>query len=104
MGIGVFFGGVNIDATIEDRRLARERKDWQASDRLRGELDARNVFAFDNKDGSQEVWHLNDRWFANMHKTGHTDRRKYVEHRMKQDREATARNEAWVYSMLSATQ
>lgn len=92
---------MNIDATIEDRRLARERKDWKESDRLRDNLDARNVFVFDLKDGFQEVWHLNDTYFLNMHKTGHTDRRRYVEHRMKQDREALARFDAWVYSMLS---
>jgi len=93
---------VNIDATIEERRLARERKDWQTSDRLRDELDARNVYAFDHKDGFQEVWHLPEAYFLNMAYVGIDNRRKYVEFRMKQDREATARFDAWLFSMNAA--
>lgn len=92
---------MNIDATIEERRLARLNKDWKASDALRDALDARNVFVFDQKDGFQEVWHLNDAYFMNMAHYGIDNRRKFVELRMKQDREAEARFDAWLYSMLN---
>jgi cysteinyl-tRNA synthetase len=41
-----------IENVIEDRSIARARKDWKESDRLRDQLAALGVAIKDNKDGT----------------------------------------------------
>lgn len=45
-----------IDEIIDKRHEARINKDWELSDKLREELDSKNVFVFDTLKG-QEVYY-----------------------------------------------
>jgi cysteinyl-tRNA synthetase len=41
-----------VEAKVEARKAARERKDWKESDRIRDELLVMGVTLKDNKDGT----------------------------------------------------
>lgn len=45
------------DELIDNREHARNENNWLLSDQIRAELDSRNCFVFDSKDG-QEVYHM----------------------------------------------
>lgn len=90
------------DELVAIREGYRRAKDWAASDAVRADLDAMGVYVFDEKDGSTTVWHCPDAYFKHMNKAGfpqHATRRAYVEYRMRQDRQAEARCDAWMVSM-----
>src|SRR3989344_3131219 len=89
-----------IDELIEDRKIARENKDWKLADEIRNYLDTKLVFIFDAKWG-QEVWHLGDKYFERQERkieTSPMSKRQYVEYRIKQDINAEKNFEAWVFS------
>jgi cysteinyl-tRNA synthetase len=92
---------MTIDEMIDLRKYVRQGKNYQASDDIRTTLDKELVFVFDHKDGSQEVHYLTDAYFRHMHKTQCRTKREYVEHRMRQDREAEQRLNAWLYTIRS---
>lgn len=80
---------MNIDALINDRKEARERKDFATADTIRSRLLAVNVIVTDTKEGQEVV----------MLGRGTT-----VEAYLKKqeaDRRANARFEAWLYSVRS---
>lgn len=78
----------------------RVQRKWKETDQIRDILDSRNVFVFDLPGDFQEVWNLSDGWFRSMGPEFNT-RRQYVEHRMKQDRQAEKTFDAWLYTMRS---
>ena len=47
--------GVNLDAIIEERRLARENKDWARADEIRDELKALGITLKDTPQGVQVI-------------------------------------------------
>ena len=47
---------MTVERLVEERLAARRAKDWTASDRLRGALDALGVALKDSKDGT--TWEL----------------------------------------------
>ena len=90
---------MGVDALIALRDGCRANKLWAASDLMRDELDRRGAYVFDEKGGGHIVWHVRDRWFAQMNKEGtpqFATRRAYVEHRMRQDRNAVAFFDSWL--------
>lgn len=89
-----------IDELIEDRKIARENKDWKLSDEIRNYLDSKLVFIFDTKSG-QEVWYLVEKYFERKERKTETiamSKRQYVEFRIKQDINAEKNFESWLYS------
>lgn len=90
---------MSIDEMIDQRKYARENKNYKVSDELRNILDADLVFTFDHKDGTQEVHYLTEKYFKHMHKTNCRTKREYVEYRIRQDREAESRLNAWLYTV-----
>ena len=71
------------------RQQARAEKNWQESDRLRNELDARHVFVFDGK-GFEDVYYT---------KVGKT-RAELIEEIQREIR-AEKHLDAWIYSINS---
>lgn len=93
-----------IDELIEDRKIARENKDWKLADEIRNYLDTKLVFIFDAKCG-QEVWYLTEKYFERQKRKIETmamSKRQYVEYRIKQDINAEKNFEAWLYSTLKS--
>lgn len=89
-----------IDELIEDRKEARENKNWKLSDEIRDYLDTKLVFVFDAKWG-QEVYYLTDGYFKNQDRKIETiamSKRQYLEYRIKQDINADKNFEAWLFS------
>ena len=89
-----------IDELIENRKIARENKDWKLADEIRNYLDTKLVFIFDAKWG-QEVWYLVEKYFERQERKIETiamSKRQYVEYRIKQDINAEKNFEAWLYS------
>lgn len=84
-----------IDEMIDLRWQARQAKQYAESDRLREVLDDELVFTFDHKD-YQEVHYLTPTYFRNKPET--MTNRQYVEHRLRNDRQADAMLNAWIYS------
>lgn len=91
---------MTIDEIIDVRWQARQAKQYAESDLLREVLDEELVFTFDHKD-YQEVQYLTEKYFAN--KPANMTNRQYVEHRMRQDRQAEATLQAWIYSNSKLT-
>lgn len=89
---------MNVDAMIDSRWRARQSKNYAESDRLRDILDSHLVFTFDHKD-YQEVHYLPEKYFKSMERAGFSNKRKYVEYRLAQDRKAEAYFEAWLFSV-----
>jgi len=90
-----------IDELIEERKLARENKDWKLSDDIRDYLDTKLVFVFDAKWG-QEIYNLTEGYFKNKEREIETtamNNRQYVEYQIKQDINANNNFEAWLYSI-----
>jgi len=88
----------HTDELISLRQSAKFNKDYGLSDQIRDELDKRLSFIFDHPDGFQEVWHLPETYFRNYDPIIHGTKRKYVELRWRQDRQAEDRFNAWLYS------
>lgn len=89
-----------IDELIEDRKEARENKNWKLSDEIRNYLDAKLVFVFDTKWG-QEVYYLTEWYFKNKERKIETmamSKRQFVEYKIKQDINAEKNFEAWLFS------
>lgn len=84
-----------IDEIIDLRWQARQAKQYVESDRLREILDNELVFTFDHKD-HQEVHYLTPAYFRKKPEV--MTHRQYVEHRLRQDRQAEATLNAWIYS------
>lgn len=90
-----------IDKLLEDRKEARENKNWNLSDEIRDYLDTKLVFVFDAKWG-QEVYYLHDSYFKNQERKIQTmamSKRQYVEYRIKQDINAEKIFDAWLFSI-----
>ena len=51
-----------IEELIEERKIAREIKNWKLCDEIRNYLDLKNIFIFDTKLG-QEIWYLTEGYF-----------------------------------------
>jgi cysteinyl-tRNA synthetase len=47
---------VNIDALVEERRLARERGDFKRADEIRSSLEAAGVVLRDRRDGTTRAY------------------------------------------------
>jgi len=90
---------MNIDEMIDTRKRYRDNKNYKASDDVRNLLDKELVFVFDHKDGAQEIHYLTEKYFLHMHKTKCKSNREYLEYRIRLDREAEDRMNAWIYSM-----
>jgi hypothetical protein len=93
--------GKYIDELIEDRRIARENKNWKLSDEIRNHLDSKLIFIFDTKDG-QEVYYLPESYFKNKSRKPETvamNNRQFVEYKIKQDINAEKLCDAWLFSM-----
>lgn len=94
------FEGKYVDELIEDRKSARENKDFKLSDEIRNYLDTQLVFIFDMKWG-QEVWYLTEKYFERMEHKAETmvmSKRQYVEYRIKEEINLTKGFDAWLYS------
>lgn len=90
-----------IDELIDDRRVARENKDWKLADEIRDYLETKLVFVFDANWG-QEVLHLTKKYFERKElkiETLGMNKRQYVEYRIKQDINAEKLFESWLYSI-----
>jgi len=47
---------VDIDALVEERRLARERGDFKRADEIRAQLDAQGIVLRDRYDGTTRAY------------------------------------------------
>ncbi len=100
------FEGKYIDELIEDRKNARDNKDWKLSDEIRNYLDSKLVFIFDTKDG-QEVYYLNENYFKNKNRKIETiamSRRQFLEYQIKQDINSNNNFDAWLFSIKKSIQ
>lgn len=96
----------HIDELIEDRRIARESKDWKLSDEIRAYLDERLIFVFDTK-GGQEIYYLHQGYFERKgfnDETKNMTNRQYLEYRIQQDIKAEKLFDAWLYSTSRSLQ
>lgn len=106
------FEGKHIDELIEDRRIARENKEWKLSDDIRNYLDEKFIFIFDVKgnDGKpfQEVHYLYNEYFNRMESVEGMEnlkfksKRDFLEWKIKQNIQSEKRFDAWLYSTLSS--
>lgn len=112
-----------IDILLDYRKNKRLEKNWSESDRVRNLLDEMNVFVFDLPKGQYMTYFLDDSFFKWLEVIGDvklkkdvyifrsrviqdestfksfTTKRKYVEYVLEQERQAEARQEAWLYTM-----
>lgn len=91
----------NIDELIEQRKIARENKDWAKSDEIRNSLDSKLCFVFDTKEG-QEIYHLTKKYFESKSKRIETEamsNRQFVEFNIQSDIRANKMFDAWLYSV-----
>lgn len=101
-----------IEELIDERKLARENKEWKLSDEIRNYLDEKFVFVFDVKDNDgkpfQEVHYLYGDYFnkietiERLYKIKFKSKREFVEWNIKQDISRTKRLDSWIYSMQSS--
>lgn len=97
---------MNIEQQIEQRRVARENKDFALCDKIRDILDSELVFIFDVKDNNgdvfQEIHYLCARYFKNKNKslvTAGVSNRQYVEVEIKKNIKANKNFDAWLFSI-----
>lgn len=90
-----------IDEKIELRNQAYKEKNYVLSDSLRSELDNELVFIFDYPDGTHDVYYLTNKYFDKMG-NGFKSKRKYVEHKLKKNRQAEQLFNAWLISVNSS--
>lgn len=91
---------MNVDELIDQRQQARAAKDYALCDRLRNILDEELVFVFDEKDGTQTVYYLTEKYFRR--KKPEMSHRKYLEYRIKEDIKAENMLNGWLYTVRNS--
>lgn len=97
---------IGTSLLLEIREKARENKDWSLSDQIRDILDERLDFVFDTKEG-QLLHSYSESFFKNMPKIAciynlnFTNKRQFVEWKLKDDIRINALVDSWIYSNQS---
>lgn len=88
----------SLDQLIDERKLAREGKDFKRSDEIRQILDDNLIFVFDAPWG-QEIYYLTEKYFVKKPIT--ITNRQFVEIRLKEDVRLEKVFSAWLYSVTT---
>lgn len=93
---------MNVDELIDQRRQAKQYRNYKECDRIRDLLDNELVFVFDLPGGYDEIYYLTDKYFSKMESADFQSKRKFVEHRIREERESENRFKSWLFSMKAS--